>query len=126
MTEDLRAQVRHYASSSPVEWHRLVELGPEGLPYVVEAFHEATGRAAKIDLIGVVREYRTAEALPFFEELLRQDNADLWKASLDGLVVLGGKPALDVLTAARGSASADKREWIDEAIEQIGDSERPG
>jgi hypothetical protein len=50
--------------------------------------------------------------------------------ALDGLVTLGAEPAarlevLEVLAAAREIAAVEKREWIDEAIEQISPADRP-
>ena len=107
-------------------WHSLVEAGPAALPYVVEAFSAAGDRAVKVALVQVVCEYRLADAIPFFRGLLRDDDSEIWKVALDGLVVLGGVAALDVLTNARGIATVEKREWIDEAVGQISEAQRPG
>jgi len=67
---------------------------------------------------------RTAAALPFLQELLNGSDSGLWKVALDGLVTLGDNPAIrnvivETLVAARENANAEKRSWIDEAIEQI-------
>jgi len=100
-------------------WHSLVEAGPAALPYVVKAFDAARNLDVMISLVHVISEYRSAEAVPFFEALLRDRDAEIWKAALDGLVMVGDKAALDALDVARPNATAERLEWIDEAVGQI-------
>ena len=106
-------------------WHSLVEAGPAALPYVVKAFDAARDPDVMISLVHVISEYRSAEAVPFFETLLRDRDAEIWKAALDGLVMVGDKVALEALDGARPNASAEKLEWIDEAVGQIREAQRP-
>ena len=100
-------------------WHSPVEAGSAALPYVVEAFDAANDDRIKVSLVEVVGQYRLAEGVPFLTVLLRHRNADIWKAALDGLVMLGGQPALDALTLARTTAPPDQGDWITEAVQQI-------
>jgi hypothetical protein len=100
-------------------WHSLVEAGSAALPYVVEAFDAAHDDRIKVSLVEVVGQYRLAEGVPLLTVSLRHPNADIWKAALDGLVMLGGQPALDALILARTTAPPDQGALITEAIEQI-------
>jgi len=106
-------------------WHSLVEAGPAALPYVVKAFDAARDPDVRISLVHVISEYRSAEAVPFFEALLRDRDAEIWKAALDGLVMVGDRAALDALDVARPNATAEKLQWIDEAVGQIREAQRP-
>jgi hypothetical protein len=100
-------------------WHTLVEAGTPALPRVVEAYHTSANRRAKLALLSVISQYRTFQALDFFAGVLASDDDHLWKAALDGLVTLGGKPSRRVLSEAIAASNPIKREWIDEAIAQI-------
>ena len=59
------------------------------------------------------------------------DSADsVWKEALDGLVAIGGPEALQALRQARARLTTDardsnKREWIDEAVDQINEQAPP-
>jgi HEAT repeat protein len=128
---DLREHVADYVRdlSGPARddaWHSLVEVGPDALPYLIEAFHVSSDASAKLGLARVIAEYRSEDALPFFAECLRNAEPDIWKAALDGLVSLGGRATLDILTIARNTSTPDRREWIAEAVEQIREAEGPG
>ena len=107
-------------------WHSLVEAGPAVLPHVVDAFNASRDPRGRLPLVQIVGEYRSADAIPFFETCLRNNDANIWKAALDGLASLGTRAALDVLRVARETANPQKREWIDEAVEQIHQASRPG
>ena len=122
--QDLRAYVAYYVPqlSGPAAvdaWHSLVEAGPAALPYVVAAFPATSDPAARLVLVQIIAAYRSEEAIPFFAACLQQTDTEVWKAALDGLVSLGGRGALDVLTAARDTAPPEKREWVSEAVDQI-------
>src|SRR4051812_23732769 len=104
-------------------WHSLAEAGPLALPYIVDAFNSSSDPAAKLALVQIISEYRSAEAIPFFAGCLQNADPDIWKAALDGLVSLGGRAALDLLIVARDTTTRDKREWIAEAVEQLKERE---
>ena len=132
---DLRDAVRLYASElagsrADDAWHALLELGPAALPLVWDALRSAPRGEVRVRLAQVLCDSQSVEALPFLSELLNDRDAEMWKVALDGLVMLGAEPtarirALEVLAAAREIAALDKREWIDEAIEQIPPADGP-
>ena len=107
-------------------WHSLVEAGPTALPEVVRAFGAASDPCVKAHLVQVISEYQSSECVPFLEALLRNPDGDLWKQALDGLVMIGGKTALDALTATKVTMTPERQEWIDEAIAQIVEGQKPG
>ena len=107
-------------------WHSLVEAGPAALPYLVEEYNASRDPAVRLALVEIVGEYRSADATAFLVTCLQNGDGDIWKVALDGLVSLGGRAALDVLSVARETASPRKREWIEEAVEQIRQASRPG
>lgn len=126
---DLREYVADYVRqlSGPGAndaWHSLVDAGPPALPHIVDAFNSSSDVVARLALVQIIGSYRSADAVPFFAGCLRNTDSDIWKTALDGLVSLGGRPALDALTVMLDTTTLDKREWIAEAIEQIKAIER--
>jgi hypothetical protein len=122
--QDLQEFVDHYVAelSGPNAfnaWHSLIEAGPSALPLVVEAFQAATDVQVKLSLVKLVSEYRSEYAVPFLSSCLADRRTDIWKAALDGLVILGGAPAMEVLREARSTAAREQRYWLDEAMQQI-------
>lgn len=102
-------------------WHTLVEIGPSALPHVLEAYSAASDQEIKAQLFTVVIEYRTREALPFLAAALASMEPGEWRHALDGLVTLGGESSRRVLSEAIVTADPKKREWITEALSQIGE-----
>jgi hypothetical protein len=107
-------------------WHSLVEAGPTALPEVVRAFGAASDPSVKVYLLQIISEYRSSECIPFLEALLRNPDGDFWKQALDGLVMIGGKAVLEALTVTKVTMTSEKQEWIDEAIAQIIEGQKPG
>jgi hypothetical protein len=99
--------------------HSLIQAGPAALPVVVEAFNATDDPHVKISLVQLVSEYRSSEAVPFLRAALSDRNVDIWRAALDGLVILGSRAALEALRTARLSARAEQKAWIHDAIVQI-------
>jgi hypothetical protein len=132
---DLAEAVDHYVrelggSRADDAFHSLVELGTGALPYICEALRTDRDRAVQIRLAQIVCHSRTPEALSCLRELLNDTDADIWKTALDGFVIIGGESsgreaALRILCDRRETAADDQREWIDEAIEQIRETDRP-
>jgi hypothetical protein len=127
---DTQKMVQHYIaklgdSNDDDAFHRLLELGPSVLPSIREGFRASSSRAVRHRLAEIVRHARSAEALPFLSDLLDDDEAEIWKTALDGLVSLGWEQAnarpqvLDILRAKREVVQSEQREWIDEAMDQV-------
>jgi len=107
-------------------WHALVETGPVALPHIITAYDTVRDLSVKLSLITVVCQYSVIEVTPFLARLLQNNEAEIWKSALDGLVKLGGDPVLEILRAAEAAASPEKRNWIEEAVQQIIEShDRP-
>ena len=122
--QDLQEFVDHYVAelSGPNAFsalHSLIEAGPSALPLVVEAFHAATDPRVRLSLVKLVSEYRSESAVPFLALCVTDRQADIWRAALDGLVILGGASAMEALREARTAATPYQRPWIDEAMQQI-------
>ena len=122
--QDLQEHVDHYVAqlSGPNAFnalHSLVQAGPAVLPVVVEAFKACNDPHVKLSLVQLVSEYRAAEAAPFLGVALQERNALIWRAALDGLVILGNAAALEALRAAKSTARNEQRSWIQDAIDQI-------
>jgi hypothetical protein len=122
--QDLQEFVDHYVAelSGPnafTAWHSLIEAGPSALPLVVEAFQVAADPQVKVSLVKLVSEYRTEYAVPFLSSCLVDRRTDIWRAALDGLVILGGASAMEALREARAAVPPNQRHWIDDAMQQI-------
>ncbi len=129
MSRLIRSTVEHYLG----EWdspgwahafHSLVELGPEGLPYLIERFEQSRNPAFKAELLAIARFLHAPAALGFFEEALHHPVGRVWKAALDGLVDLGSPEAVSSLKAAlagpapNGTDAQEYRSWTAEALAQ--------
>jgi hypothetical protein len=120
----LEEYVDHYVSrlSGPDAdnaWHSLVEGGPAALPHLLNAFASANDTELRVRLIRIICQYRFGDAVPFLTAQLENRVAEIWKTALDGLVMIGSKQALESLGTALSSVTPDKREWVEEAIQQI-------
>ncbi len=92
----------------------------------MESFHRSNETYVRAALIGVISELRSAQGVPFLAALLRDRDAKVWRAALDGLVTAASPTALNALCAAKIDAPSELVEWIDEAMNQIEDSQGPG
>jgi len=128
--QDLPNIVRYYVNKltgpdADNAWHSLRELGPVALPYLEEAFRSSRDYDERLLLAKVVCHFRSLDALPFLAQLLGDNDPEIWKTALDGLVMLGDDQQavrtriLEVLDRARMIANSEKRSWIDEAMGQV-------
>ena len=103
----------------------------EALPLVADAYYREPDAERRQLVIHCLWQYRDQAALPTLRAALRDTDDRVWKEALDGLVTLGGAAAQRTLQEERAALSEgikarEKREWIDEAIEQIRESTDPG
>jgi HEAT repeat protein len=122
--QDLQEFVDHYVAelSGPNAFsarHSLIEAGVSALPLVIEAFHASTNPQVRLSLVELVSEYRTVSAVPFLVSALNDRRPEIWRAALDGLVILGGASGLEALREAHATAPRERRHWIEEAMQQI-------
>jgi HEAT repeat protein len=103
---------------------------PETLSMVAAACRAEREPERRAMLIHCLWQYRNPAAVPTLGSALRDADDQVWKEALDGLVTLGGAEAARVLRDARAALVGDetrvKREWLEEAIEQLGEGNRPG
>jgi hypothetical protein len=104
-------------------WHSLVELGPDALSHVIASFQQTEDLSVRAALLTVVREYRSPDAIPFLSACFDDGEVEIWKGALDAFVTLAGNAAAGALREARRTASDEKREWIDDALEQVSERE---
>ncbi len=108
----------------------LRSYGAAAIPVLEEHFRcESRGRRRQA-ILHTLCELRDPRAFPTLADALRDPNERVWKEALDGLVTLAGPRARRILEDARASLpgdrkSATKREWIEEAIEQVREAWRP-
>jgi HEAT repeat protein len=103
---------------------------PETLTMVAAACGAERTPERRAMLIHCLWQYRDRAAVPTLGSALRDADDQVWKEALDGLVTLGGAEAervlLDTRDALVGDETRVKREWLEEAIEQLGEGNRPG
>jgi len=73
---------------------RLLSLAQLLYPMSFEISRHSPSSSSKVALIRVVSEYRT---LPFFANLLRVADGEIWKTALDGIISVGGEAAVNCL-----------------------------
>ena len=127
--QDLKAYANHYleklkGSSSDWEdaYHRLIEADHAILPILNAAFREESEPALRATLVEIIWQHRLPGTVDFLAEALEDSNPEVWKNSLDGLVRLGNREAIQVLESAKcqvKNRQSDRIRWIDEAIQQI-------
>jgi hypothetical protein len=101
-----------------------LELGATVIPELVNAYHRETDDRCRAFLVEVIWQYRDPSAIPFLAEALRDDSAEAWKEAIDGLVAMPCEESLQTLRVALSTVTgkrdvAKRREWIQEAIEQV-------
>jgi HEAT repeat protein len=124
MDKDLGSQVAYYVAllsgdDSENAWHSLLDLGPDSLPYVRQAYYAVGDDRSRELLIQILAERRDKEAFGLFREALYSPSSAVWKAALDAIVSIGGSAAADLLRATEAKISKERRKWIIEALQQI-------
>lgn|SRR5574338_332761 len=99
-------------------------IGADAVRPLGDAYAHEPAAEVRAFLVGALWEIRDRRAIPVLMAALRDVDPSVWKEALDGLVTLAGDTAVDVLQRARLEVaplpdSAVRREWIDEAVEQL-------
>lgn len=102
----------------------LTNLGVAAIPLVAAAYDHERSSKRRVAILHALWEFRDLAALPTLAEALRASDEGVWKEALDGIVTLGGSPAVEVLRAAREDVAmlkdaVERCAWIDEALEQL-------
>jgi anti-sigma factor ChrR (cupin superfamily) len=93
------------------------------LPHLEEAFRSSRDYDERLGVARVIGHLRSIDA-PLLRQLLEDNDPEIWKTALDGLVMLADQITArarvhEILDAARKIANAEKRSWIDEAVGQM-------
>ncbi len=105
----------------------LIEADHSIITYLIDAFHAEKNAAMRGGLVEIVWQHRVSQPLvmDFLAEALNDQQSEVWKNALDGLVSLGGDTSIQILELCKKQISSErntnpeKLEWIDEALQQI-------
>lgn len=104
-------------------FHGLRELDSDALPALHEAYRCEEDPVVRSLLVEAVWQHREPSAIGFLADVLGDPMPVVWKQALDGLVSLASPESLRVLrSAADSECDAERRAWIEEAIEQSADA----
>jgi len=96
----------------------VLELGPIALPDLIDTYRVEADGSCRASLVEMIWQYRDPSVIPFLATALDDEYPEVWKQAIDGLVAIPCDESLQVLDDAR-TVAEDRREWIEEAIEQI-------
>ncbi|MES2465771.1 MAG: hypothetical protein V4675_00605 [Verrucomicrobiota bacterium] len=98
-------------------FHGLIDLNPELIPELIEAYDSSDVPELKVFVIKVISEFRKEPALYFLRHALRRDEVHIWKSALDGLAMVELQASVDAMEHVLSSvADAEKRAWIQQVI----------
>lgn len=130
MKRDLEEFIQHYLNKlgssreSEQAFHSLIEAPDSVVPVLKSAFFKVADPEKKEIILEIVAHFRLPESVGFFSRVFKEAKDELWKGAVDGLVSIGNVEAHDFLqTALETNEWPERREWIEEAIEQIQKSE---
>ncbi len=104
-------------------FHGLRELDSDALPALLEACRCEDDPNVRSLLVEAIWQQRQPSVIGFLGDLLGDPIPVVWKQALDGLVTLASPESLRVLrSAADCEYDAERRAWIEEAIEQTADA----
>src|SRR5688572_15840733 len=81
-------------------YHNLLEADAAVIPVLVQMMDSEQDATARAILLEVVWQRWQADAIPVLVKALHDQDPEVWKTALDGLVAIGGTAALDVLQTA--------------------------
>jgi hypothetical protein len=98
-------------------FHGLIESGPAVIADLITAYEGATDHNCEVFVIEVISEFRLDSSLGFLRHALRRDDPRIWKAALNGMVMVESREAVDAMDHVLSSIQdSEKKEWIEEAI----------
>ena len=104
-------------------FHGLRELDSDALPALQQAYRCEDDPNVRSILVEAIWQHRQPSVIGFLADVLGDPMPVVWKQAIDGLVTLASPESLRVLRSAAGSeCDAERRAWIEEAIEQSADA----
>jgi len=110
-------------------YHSLIELPNDLLPDLEEAYRGEADPGIRALIVEAVWQHRLSTSVDFLAVALADPHPEVWKQAVDGLVTLASPESRKVLDLAKSRVAghdAPFRDWIEEAIDQIGESTTPG
>jgi hypothetical protein len=117
--------LRRAADGDESAYHALLEAPPHLDALLESTLASDAPSALRRLLVELTWQRRHPNACRLLARALEDDSPEVWKEALDGLVTIGGPESREILTrrALRSDLDTERREWIREAIEQLGESE---
>jgi hypothetical protein len=110
--------------SHEAAFHGLIDLGPQVIPSLLEAYRSESDPLVRALIVEVVWQHRCPSTLDFLADALDDPHPAVWKQALDGLVAHASPEAEHRLRAAacRLDAEDERQAWFEEAIGQISEA----
>ncbi len=119
-------QQLHSSDSEDAYSALLANTSAEAVPALIAAYDAERNAKVKAALVEIIWQKRALDSLDFLRQALQRPESPIWRAALDGIVALGGAPALALLEAEKSrlyaTLAADtsfRVGWIDETIDRI-------
>jgi HEAT repeat protein len=104
-------------------FHGLRELDLDALPALQEAYRYEDDPIVRSLVVEAIWQHRQPSVIGFLVDVLGDPMPVVWKQALDGLVTLASPESMTLLkSAADRESDAERRAWIEEAIEQSADA----
>lgn len=99
----------------------LVGLGSDIVPQLMADFWRAPDPRVRARLVQVIAEARLESSLTFLAEAMDDLYDATWMNALDGIVAIGGMPAVNILHDLFFTMNSDdhRKFWIREALDQV-------
>jgi HEAT repeat protein len=121
IVDDIIEEAR--SGDSDNAFHNLRELDHSFLPAMQTAYRCEDDPIVRSMIVEAIWQHRQASEIDFLAEVLRDPTPEVWKQALDGLVTLASPESMRVLrSAADREDGAERRAWIEEAIEKVDDA----
>ncbi len=93
--------------------------GDDAIPAMRMAYSRENDIVVRAMIVEAIWQHRQQSVISFLADALRDPAPMVWKQALDGLVALASPEVMTVLrSAANREIEAERRAWIEEAIEQ--------
>lgn len=105
-------------------FHCLIEMSHDALPELEKAYHASKKSGHRVFLLNVIWEYRQQSTISILCTALYDQEPEIWRTAMDGLVALASQSSLRALESARTRQFTNSRDqqcfqqWLEEAIEQ--------
>lgn len=102
-------------------YHTLIEANHDILPALAEQFAHTADGTDRARILAVYWQHRVQSVIPFLASALNDEQPEVWKQAIDGLVAIGGEESRNVLKdyLSRIPSRDERSNWISEAIGQL-------